>query len=76
MKEYFPSIPKIKYEGAASDNPLAYKFYNPEEVIAGKKMKDQLRFSAAYWHTICAAGSDCLALQQRIRPLGILIRWI
>ena len=57
MKEYFPSIPKIKYEGAASDNPLAYKFYNPEEVIAGKKMKDQLRFSAAYWHTICAAGS-------------------
>jgi xylose isomerase len=61
MKEYFPSIPKIKYEGAASDNPLAYKFYNPEEVIAGKKMKDQLRFSAAYWHTICAAGSTCLA---------------
>lgn len=70
MKEYFPSIPKIKYEGAASDNPLAYKFYNPEEVIAGKKMKDQLRFSAAYWHTICAAGSDMFGAATADKTFG------
>ena len=58
MTEFFPNIPKIKYEGPQSDNPLAFKFYNPDEVIAGKKMKDQLRFSMAWWHTLCANGTD------------------
>jgi len=70
MKEYYPNVPKIKYEGAASDNPLAYKFYNPEEVIVGKKMKDQLRFSAAYWHTICAAGSDMFGAATANKTFG------
>lgn len=56
--EYFVNIPKIKYEGKESTNPLAFKFYNPDEVIAGKTMREHLRFAMSYWHTMCAEGSD------------------
>ncbi len=58
MGEIFKGIGKIKYEGAASDNHLAYKYYNADEVIGGKTMKDHLRFAVAYWHTFAAAGAD------------------
>jgi len=57
-KEYFKGIGKIQYEGKESDNPLAYKYYNPEQVVAGKKMKDHFRFAMAYWHTLCGTGAD------------------
>lgn len=57
-KEYFKGINKIKFEGATSDNPLAFKYYNPEQIVAGKKMKDWFKFSIAYWHTFCGQGSD------------------
>jgi xylose isomerase len=57
-KEYFPGIGKIAYEGPASDNPLAFKYYDPERVIAGKTMKDHLRFAVAYWHSFCGDGLD------------------
>ena len=57
-KEYFRGIDQIQYEGKESDNPLAYKYYNPEQVVAGKKMKDHFRFAMAYWHTLCGTGSD------------------
>ncbi len=50
MSEFFPNIPAIKYEGPMSDNPLAFHHYNAEEVVAGKSMKEHLRFGAAYWH--------------------------
>ena len=58
QKEYFPSIGKIKFEGKESKNPLAYRYYDAEKVIMGKKMKDWLKFSMAWWHTLCAEGSD------------------
>ena len=57
-KEYFPGVGKIKYEGSKSDNPLAFKYYDPDKVVAGKKMKDHLRFAVAYWHSFCADGTD------------------
>ena len=57
-KEYFKGINKIQFEGKESDNPLAFKYYNPEQVVAGKKMKDWFKFSVAYWHTFCGQGSD------------------
>jgi xylose isomerase len=57
-KEYFPGIGKIKYEGPKSDNPLAFKYYDPEKVVGNKKMKDHLRFAVAYWHSFCADGAD------------------
>jgi xylose isomerase len=58
MSEIFPNIPKIKYEGAKSNNPFAFKFYNPDEVIGGKTMKDTLKFAMSYWHTLCGDASD------------------
>ena len=57
-KEYFPGIGKIPFEGKESKNPMAYHYYNAEKVIRGKKMKDWLRFSMAWWHTLCAEGGD------------------
>jgi xylose isomerase len=57
-KEYFPAIKKIKYEGPKSDNPLAFKYYDPEKLVGKKKMKDHLRFAVAYWHSFCADGTD------------------
>jgi len=57
-KEYYPGIGKIKFEGNKSKNPLAFKWYNPDHVVAGKKMKDHLRFAIAYWHSFCGEGGD------------------
>ena len=57
-KVYFKGIGKIKYEGLGSDNPLSFKYYDPEKVVAGKKMKDHLRFAVAYWHSFCGTGND------------------
>lgn len=57
-KEFFPGIGEIKYEGAGSKNPLAFKYYDAEKLIGGKKMKDWLRFAIAYWHSFCADGTD------------------
>lgn len=57
-KEYFPGIGKIKFEGKASKNPLAFKWYDENRVVAGKTMKDHFRFAIAYWHTFCGEGGD------------------
>ncbi|WP_298551471.1 xylose isomerase [uncultured Algibacter sp.] len=57
-KEYFKGIDKIKFEGKESDNPLAFKYYNPDQVVAGKTMSEWFKFSIAYWHTFCGQGSD------------------
>ncbi len=58
MKQYFPNVPAVKYEGAKSKNPMAFKFYDPEEIIRGKSMKKQLKFAMSYWHTMCAGMND------------------
>lgn len=57
-KEFFPGIGKIKFEGKESKNPLAYRFYDANKVVMGKKMKDWMRYAMAYWHTLCADGGD------------------
>ncbi|MFA6652595.1 MAG: xylose isomerase, partial [Bacteroidales bacterium] len=57
-KEYFPGIGKIKFEGKDSRNPLAFRYYDPEKVVYGKKMKEWLKFAMAYWHTLCADLQD------------------
>lgn len=57
-KEYFPGINKIQYEGPDSKNPLAFKYYDENKVVAGKTMKDHFRFAIAYWHTFCNTGDD------------------
>ena len=57
-KEFFKGIGKIKYEGKDSKNPLAYKWYDENKTVFGKTMKEYLRFAVAYWHTLCADGTD------------------
>lgn len=56
--EIFKGIPTIKYEGETSKNPLSFKYYDAERVILGKKMKEHLPFAMAWWHNLCATGTD------------------
>ena len=65
---YFPKIKKIRYEGPESKNPLAFKWYNEGEVVAGKTMKDHLRFSVVYWHTFRNPLSDPFGVGTAFRP--------
>lgn len=57
-KEFFKGIGKIKYEGKESKNPLAFKWYNENQTVAGKSMKEFFRFAVAYWHSFCGTGAD------------------
>lgn len=70
-KEYFPEIGQITYEGPGSDNPLSFKAYQPERIIAGKTMEQHLRFATCYWHTFCADGSDPFGVGTRAHPWGL-----
>lgn len=56
--EYFKEIGPIAYEGRESDNPLAFKHYNPDQIVAGKTMREHLRLAVAYWHSLCGQGGD------------------
>jgi len=58
MSEFYPNIPKVRYEGKESKNQMAFHYYNPEEVIAGKTMREHLRFAMSYWHTMVSEYSD------------------
>jgi xylose isomerase len=62
------SIPKVKYEGPKSKNPLAFRWYDENEVVEGKTMKDHLRFSVVYWHTLRGTGSDPFGPGTMVRP--------
>ncbi len=68
MASAFPKIPKIQYEGPKSRNPFAFKHYDPTERVEGKSMKEHLRFSVVYWHTICGTGSDMFGWGTWDRP--------
>ncbi len=58
MAEFFKDIPKVKYEGVNSTNPLSFKYYNPDEVVMGKTMREQLKFALSWWHTMGGDGTD------------------
>ena len=66
--EVYPGIGKIKYEGTKSKNPLAFRWYDADAKVGGKKMKDHLRFAIAYWHSFCGDGSDPFGNATRIYP--------
>jgi len=57
-QEFFKGIPKIQFEGQESDNPLAFRWYDENKVVAGKPMKEWLKFAGAYWHSFCGTGAD------------------
>lgn len=68
MGEFFKGIPKIKYEGKDSKNPLAFKYYNPDEKVGNKTMKEHLKFSIAFWHTFNGTGLDPFGMATMERP--------
>ena len=68
MPAAFPKIPRIRYEGPRSKNPLAFKHYNPDERIEGRAMRDHLRFSVVYWHTMRGMGADMFGSGTMVRP--------
>ncbi len=67
-KEFFKGIGKIKYEGPQSDNPLAYRWYDENKVVAGKTLKDHLRLACAYWHSFVGSGADPFGEATHIFP--------
>ncbi|MBE6612097.1 MAG: xylose isomerase [Ruminococcaceae bacterium] len=58
MSVFFDKIPHVRYEGRDSVNPFAFRWYDPDAVIEGKTMREQLRFALSYWHTMCGEGTD------------------
>ena len=70
MNEIFKNVPKISYEGPKSKNPFAFKFYDAERVILGKKMKEHLPFAMAWWHTLCAGGTDMFGRDTADKSFG------
>ena len=70
MYEHFKNIPTIKYEGSKSDNPFAFKYYNPDEIINGKTMRETLKFAMSYWHTMCADGVDMFGVGTADKTYG------
>lgn len=67
-KEFFKGVGQIKYEGPESDNPLAYRWYDEQKIVAGKTLKEHLRFAVAYWHSFCGNGSDPFGSPTHIFP--------
>ena len=67
---YFENIPVICYEGANSDNALAFKYYDPEKIVLGKTMKEHLPFAMAWWHNLCACGTDMFGRDTADKAFG------
>ncbi|HEV2832266.1 MAG TPA: xylose isomerase [Hanamia sp.] len=67
-KEFFKNIPEIKYEGVESDNPFAFRWYDENKVVAGKTMKEYLKFACAYWHSFGGSGADPFGEPTHIFP--------
>lgn len=68
-KVYFPFLEKpVAYEGRESDNPLAFKFYDPNRIVGGKTLREHLRFAVAYWHTFCGTGGDPFGPGTKVFP--------
>jgi len=65
---FFGDVTRIAYEGADSRNPLAFRYYNPDEMVLGKRMEDHLRFAACYWHSFVWPGGDPFGGQTFDRP--------
>lgn len=68
MSDFFKGIPQIKYEGPSSKNEFAFRHYNPDEIVLGKRLEDHLRFAVAYWHSFAWPGGDPFGGQTLQRP--------
>jgi xylose isomerase len=70
MSHIFNNIPKIRYEGSKTENMLAFRYYNPDEIVLGKPMRDQLKFALSWWHTLCATGADMFGVGTGDKSFG------
>ncbi|MBR5519682.1 MAG: xylose isomerase [Clostridia bacterium] len=70
MSEIFVNLPYVKYEGPESQNPLAFKFYDADRVVLGKPMKEHLHFAMAWWHNMCATGTDMFGVGTADKTFG------
>ena len=70
MSEIFANVPVIKYEGPESKNPLSFKYYDADRVILGKKMSEHLPFAMAWWHNMCASGTDMFGRDTMDKSFG------
>ena len=70
MTEIFKNVPKIKYEGPRSKNPFAFRYYDADRVILGKKMSEHLPFAMAWWHNLCAGGTDMFGRDTADKSFG------
>ena len=68
MQTYFDQLDRVRYEGPKTTNPLAFRHYNPDEMVLGKRMEEHLRFAACYWHTFCWNGADMFGVGSFNRP--------
>ncbi|MBU2240433.1 MAG: xylose isomerase, partial [Gammaproteobacteria bacterium] len=68
MSEFFKTVPVVKYEGADSSNPFAFKHYDANKMLMGKTMAEHLRVAVCYWHTFCWQGSDVFGANTFDRP--------
>ena len=68
MQAYFDQLDRARFEGPKTENPLAFRHYNPDELVLGKRMEDHLRFAACYWHTFCWNGADMFGIGSFDRP--------
>jgi len=64
------NVEKIKYEGPKSQNPFSFKYYNADEIVGGKTMREQLRFAMSYWHTLCGDGTDMFGIGTADKSFG------
>ena len=70
-KEFFKGINQVKFEGLGSDNPLAFRWYDENRIVAGKPMKEYLRFAGAYWHSFCGSGADPFGEATHLFPWSV-----
>lgn len=70
MQTYFDQLERVLFAGPKTDNPLAFRHYNPDEIVLGKRMADHLRFAACYWHNFCWNGADMFGAGSFERPAG------
>ena len=76
MPAYFDQLDRVRFEGTQSTNPLAFRHYNPDEIVLGKRMEDHLRFAACYWHTFCWNGADMFGMGASIvRGSSLVKHW-
>ena len=70
MNEIFSNIPKVTYKGPESSDPFSFKYYDADKVIMGKPMKEHLKFAMAWWHNLCAAGTDMFGTNTADKSFG------